>query len=419
MPALVWIGGGVGLLAGLIALLFAGCMPNTPAVTQSVSATTQIRVRLLESQESVFVTASRDPVVTTQSEPGPSPIHFPTGEPVKVSYSSFGWQVGSATLGKGVMTLEPAADGSLSINGQAYRGGFRFVPTMFSMFDVVNDAPLEGYLKGVLPRELFPSWHFEAFKAQAVVARTYALYVSRTEGTNRYWDVYADQRSQVYGGMMAETAKSGAAVDETVGDVLTYGPGSGRLFKAYFSSCCGGVTQAVSDAFPGDPLIPPLSSQDNGTTCSASPYFRWGPVQLSKAELTRRFRQWGSRHTPVRPEAFMGNLVELDLAVTNALGRPVRFRMVDDRGDVFNLPAEDMRAAVNTDDGPTPTLRSSFCKVNSDRASSYVMFYDGRGFGHGVGMCQWCAQARALQGMNYAQILAIAYPGSNLIQIAE
>jgi stage II sporulation protein D len=81
----------------------------------------------------------------------------------------------------------------------------------------------------------------------------------------------------------------------------------------------------------------------------------------------------------------------------------------------FNWAAEQMREAVNTDAQPGTTLPSSFCKINSDTNPDSVTFYDGHGAGHGVGLCQWCAQARALAEQNCQQILLAAYPHAKLI----
>src|SRR6185437_1537535 len=75
-------------------------------------------------------------------------------------------------------------------------------------FDVINDVDVDGYLMSVVPREMFPQWPLEAYKAQAIVARTYALYVARTAPMGTNFDLFADTRSQVYGGIHDESAKS-------------------------------------------------------------------------------------------------------------------------------------------------------------------------------------------------------------------
>ena len=133
-----------------------------------------------------------------------------------------------AVLGSGELTILPAAEGLVSINKLPYRGRYRLVPLSGSKFDVVNDVDIESYLCGVLPKELLPNWHEETYRAQAIVARTYALYEKQTAPPDRYWDVYADQRSQRYGGLSAESDKSRDAVNQTAGIVLAYAPAGGR-----------------------------------------------------------------------------------------------------------------------------------------------------------------------------------------------
>src|SRR5205085_8957185 len=128
----------------------------------------------------------------------------------------------------------------------AYRGKFRFIPVGGTRFDVINELDVDAYLASVVSKEMLVGWHDEAYKAQAVVARTYALDEKQTAGLDRYWDVWPDTKSQMYGGIPGETAKSRAAVTETAGVVVACPDNAGnpKIFKAYFSSCCGGISQA-------------------------------------------------------------------------------------------------------------------------------------------------------------------------------
>ena len=161
-------------------------------------------------------------------------------------------------------------------------------------------------------------------------------------------------------------AKSRQAVAQTQGLVLTYGPGYGVIFKAYFSSCCGGVTQAASDAFPGEPYIPPLAEQSHGAYCNGSKYFNWGPIMISKTELTRRFHIWArAKATEMgRPiaESNMANVYRIDLQQSNRYGRPSRVLVTDARGIQFSWPAEQLRTAVNTDATPAQPFPAASAK---------------------------------------------------------
>ena len=167
------------------------------------------------------------------------------------------WLINSAIAGQGVLKIDPSVVGSIKINGTAYRGRFRLVASETAgQFDVINDVDVESYLMGVLARELFADWQPEAYRAQAIIARTYALYEAANVPTSRTWDLNPDERSQVYGGMKGETARAIEAVKATRGEVAVWGPpGHEKIFKTYFSSCCGGVSTDAADAF-GETNIP-------------------------------------------------------------------------------------------------------------------------------------------------------------------
>ena len=395
--------------AVLLALWPAGCSQNA-GHSAAPPGTPNIRVLLLESQQQVNVSATAPPVAHV----GPSArtLNFPANTTVPVSLTPAGWQVGTALLGPGEMLLEPASDGSVQINKTAYHGRYRFVPVAPGKFDVVNELDLESYLKGVLPAELYPNWHDEAFKAQAIVARTYALYESRTVGLSRHFDVFGDVRSQAYGGIKVESPKSREATEATAGIVVAYGsPGHETIFKAYFSSCCGGISQSAYDAF-GDPSIPPLADQNRGPACAESTKFNWGPILIPKSEITRRVRAWGAWKKA--PEKDIGPIARIEIHQTSRFGRPIGFYVTDARGMRYSLTAEQLREAVNTDAGAGVKIPSSFCKPIDDGQN--IRFADGHGYGHGVGMCQWCAQHQATHGWNDEAIVLTAFPGAKLVR---
>jgi stage II sporulation protein D len=359
-----------------------------------------------------MVAANEPPIVSSAATPQGQRLAFPAGVAVPIALSANGWRIGNITYGSGELTVQPAQIGSVSVNGQSYRGQYRLVPVAAGKFDVVNDVNIDDYLKSVVSKELLWNWHEEAYRAQAIVARTYALYEWRMAGTGRHWDLYPDQRSQVYGGLAAETAKSRDAVDFTRGVVVAYGPeGQEKIFKAYFSSCCGGISQSGADAF-GEPYIEPLSDQNNGSTCNASPKFNWGPIVIRKDELTRRFRLWGEKKN--RIEKNMAEVSRIDIQAVNRFGRPTRFQVTDARGTKYSWTGEELRWAVNTSAQEGTTLNSSFCKIIN--APDAIHFVEGHGWGHGVGMCQWCAQRRALDGMQCEDIVLAAYLRARLVR---
>ena len=412
-------------------LLAIGC---STTLNRNVAATNPpiMRVRLMMGIPQLMVAASVPPVYRTDSDPTPRVLGLPKNTPMAISLTPAGWRVGTTVLGSGVLQIQPAQEGSITVApvltgvpekpvvARAYRGIYKLVPTSATTFDLVNEVDIEGYLAGVLPRELLKSWHEETYKAQAIIARTYALYEKGMYGTNRHWDVFDDEKSQVYGGMSDETDKSRAAVNATQGVVVAYAADgqTPHIFKAYFSSCCGGVSQSSSDAFK-DPFSEPLQDQNNHAICNASPKFNWGPVVISKVELTRRMRAWGAYKN--MPAKNMDTIKEVMLQQVNAWGRPTRFAITDAKNNSYSLQAEEFRSACNWDakstavkGKPPVILYSSFVKVITDSES--IRFVEGHGWGHGVGMCQWCSQRLAEDGVRHEDIVLAAYPHAKLVR---
>jgi len=143
----------------------------------------------------------------------------------------------------------------------------------------VNHVGLEPYLYGVVPGEMPALWHAEALKAQAVVARSYALTSRSPSGS---WDVYADTRSQVYGGVLWEVPTTTAAVRATRRLAVHSG---GAVARTYFFSSSGGRTAAIEEVWPSNPVSYLESVED--------PYDRWSPnhrwsVRFTPREVRRR-----------------------------------------------------------------------------------------------------------------------------------
>jgi stage II sporulation protein D len=399
------------VLLGL--LLGSGCMQHPPTTSEKAPP---IRVRLIASTDQVLVSATAPPLVTSTGEGQARRLDFPAnGNGVPVTLSPSGWRIGSATFAAGELRFDPQALGSVRINGAPYRGAYRLVPVGPDRFDVINDVDIDSYLMSVVSSEMLRDWNPEAYRAQAIVARTYALYEAHTAGVGRSFDVYDDTKSQVYGGITSESIKSQQAVLDTSGVVVAYGPsGEEKIFKAYFSSCCGGVGQSATEAF-GDADIPPLREKNVGALCNASPRFNWGPIVIKKDELTRRIRSWGAKKN--RPEKDMGTVMRIDIAAVNHYQRPVRFVITDSRGLQYSESGEELRWACNADFKPgAPTLNSSFVKPISSPQSDEIQFVEGHGWGHAVGMCQWCAQVMAERGRRHEDIVRLSFPGAVLVR---
>jgi SpoIID/LytB domain protein len=177
------------------------------------------------------------------------------------------------------VTVEPGGQ-PLTFDGKGYRGSFLLERSAGGLM-VVNVVPLERYLRGVVPSEMPSQWSPAAYQAQAVAARSYALASLRPAAR---FDLYADNRSQVYGGIRSERPETNLAVGATAGKVLTY---DDRVIVAYYDSDSGGRTAAVQDVFPGDAPEPYLVSVSDPFD-ARSPNRRW-QVALTAAALSHRF----------------------------------------------------------------------------------------------------------------------------------
>src|SRR3954468_20243938 len=175
-------------------------------------------------------------------------------------------------------TLRGTADNGLS-NG-SYRGRLVLSRDGAAVL-VVNSVGLEQYLYGVVPSEMPASWPAEALKAQAVVARSYAL---RSRRPGEPYDVFSDTRSQVYRGVLAETDATNGAVRATKAGVVTAG---GQIAQTFFFSPSGGRTATNEEAFGGTPISYLRSVADPYDTLS--PYHDW-TARFTAADARRRLQ---------------------------------------------------------------------------------------------------------------------------------
>jgi stage II sporulation protein D len=268
---------------------------------------------------------------------------------------------------------------------------------------LINVVDMEDYLPGVVSAEMPASFHPQALRAQAIAARTYAWY-NKAERAERDWDVTSTESSQVYIGTgEGVAAEAVQAVRDTAGVVCTWSaPDGERIFCTYYSSTCGGSTQAAGPV-KNEPVIPPLAGNVICEYCSHSPALTWGPVRLSKAQITEQLRERYPRFRRIGP------IEQIAVLEESPSGRPVRLGLLDafDRG--LQLEAENFRLTV---DPAGRTIRSTFFTLVIERDS--IVFQNGRGFGHGLGMCQYGADGLARAEGTAGQILSFYYPGSNL-----
>jgi stage II sporulation protein D len=176
------------------------------------------------------------------------------------------------------LRFEPGAQ-PLRVGGAAYRGSVVVKPKPAGLM-AVNVLPLDRYLRGVVPWEVPKGWHSETYRAQAVAARSYTL---ATVHPNKDFDLFSDQRSQMYGGVGAERDATNLAVGSTAGQVLVW---RDRIIPAFYFSTSGGRTSSVHDAWPRAHQVPYLVSVSDPYDY-LSPHHVWPTVSLRAASVAR------------------------------------------------------------------------------------------------------------------------------------
>ena len=281
----------------------------------------------------------------------------------------------------GAMWIEPSGNGYVYIGDRWYRGKTIVFSTNKGL-TAVNYVDLEQYLYSVIGSEMNGNWPQEALKAQAVAARTYAIYTRENDKKGIY-DLGDTEASQVYKGVESESNGTHKAVNATGGQILTY---KNRLILSVFHACSGGHTENVEDVW--SQRLPYLRRvQDYDQNVAACQWVR----TFSGEEISKRI-------------SGVGNVVSLSPKFT-PYGSIKTMKFVGDRG-TRSLKGEAVRNALG--------LRSTNFTVTED--PSGLRLY-GRGWGHGLGMSQWGAYNLAKQGVNYQQILAHYYRGTSLARI--
>ncbi len=287
--------------------------------------------------------------------------------------------------------LSLSSPAPLNANGRHYRDRIKILPGPNRSLLAVNELSLEDYLAGVLNSEISSQWPMEAVKAQAVAARTYAVYQMKRRAGALY-DVESGVADQVYGGMDREDARAREAVRETGGELLLY---AGEPIFAVYHSCCGGKTEPSESLWPGN--FPYLRSRECNY-CLDSPHFLWN-LTVRAEDLRRALGNGFAGTSPVQ---------EVEI-VDRSESRRVLQLLVQDEGRRTGISGKDFRRLLGYD-----ALRStSFVVQKMDDA----FVFSGLGWGHGVGLCQWGAKGMAEAGMDYRTILKYYYRDVELRRI--
>ncbi|MBI4368864.1 MAG: SpoIID/LytB domain-containing protein [Elusimicrobia bacterium] len=286
-------------------------------------------------------------------------------------------------------------DQKLHWRGTPYRGLLEVVKAPDGRLALVNALELEDYLLGVLPSEMdTKTWPMEALKAQAVISRSYAISMIEANPKAVY-HVGSRANHQMYFGATYEDDRARQAVEETRGEVIR--DDRGAVLAGYFHSCCGGRTEDARQIWSQSASEKLVGVSDFGS-CKISPHYAW-VTSLPVEELERALVELGfAFDKPIRG-FLVGRLTQSS--------RVVSLKVITNSGRL-EVPTDKLRQVL----GPN-WIRSTRITDIKFKNGRYLIY--GRGWGHGVGLCQWGAYSLALKkGWDYQRIVRHYFPKSSL-----
>ena len=318
-------------------------------------------------------------------------------------------------------------------SSRLYGGNLRLQPNVHGSFTIVNNVPLETYLRGVVPYEIGAGAPTEAIASQTILARTYVLRNLRRFEVDNY-QLCATVHCQVYKGLSGATPQTDKAIAQTEGLVLTY---QDELVDALYSSTSGGVTAYFGDTWNGaerpylksmidapyaiwdlsryslanEQTFRQFISLEQGFNETGRSLFRWNKKRKI-ADLNEDLRKYlrKTRH----PLANFSTIERMQVTKRSPSGRILTLAVQTDKG-IVQLAKNEVRSAFEP---PRSTLFYLEPIYNESKQLTAYAFIGG-GFGHGVGLSQYGSYNLAKLGYSAAKILGFYYPGTIIQPLNE
>lgn len=332
--------------------------------------------------------------------------------------------------------------GVVGIDGEKYRGAIVLIPTSENAFTVINFVNINDYIASVVGKEMSPSWHIEALKAQAVCARSYTLSTFNKHSSLGF-NLCATQDCQVYKGIAGESEKTVQAAHDTKDQILTY---NGNVASTLYSSSNGGSTAYSKNVWGND--VPYLTAKED---------IHENPAETSNSPWKVTFTNEDIKKKLSEKEIDIGDVYDMKVTGADEFGRTYKvtiygskgsYELINDktrtflglRSQKYSITTSQTNAAKlyaigsldrallnsyscisshGTTKAPSQIgvqtvsgVKSYTTKNASVADGSYLL--EGSGWGHGLGMSQWGAKAMADKGFLYTDILDFYYTGTTL-----
>jgi stage II sporulation protein D len=356
-----------------------------------------VRVALGEGLRAVDVAAPRLVVVLDAITRRPV-LEIAEAQALRVVAAGAGLDLAWGPRGRERRRLAATALRLEGRRGELLRVGTRDYPGALEVWrdpgglTLVNELGLEEYVAGTVRAEVSERWPREALRALAVVARTYVVF-HQERSPGKAYHLVASSQHQNFAGRVLEGSPAWDAAWSTAGQVLTW---AGAVFPAFYHSDSGGATEPARAVFSGDGIPPIPGVRDDYSTAADSPNATWS-ITLSLPVIAQRLRQGGIE---------VGALTGLSVVERSPSLRVARLAVEHSRGTAV-LRGADFRRLVGYD-----VIKSTLFVPVVTRDG--VVRFEGRGWGHGVGLSQFGAKSMAERGRSHGEILAHYYPGARL-----
>lgn len=352
--------------------------------TQTAAVSKSIIVKVMLEKNKMSITVNSDAPASADA-PGISAARAFVFEPSADGNIT----VNGTSTAKSKLELT-CPDGFLKNNNRTYRGNFIVYSSGGSLM-LVNKVELEQYLYGVLPCEVSYSWEAEALKAQAVAARTFAIY-NRLKNKNPEYDLDSGVLSQVYKGREVEAGSTNEAIEETAGEVMAY---NGEVIQAFFHANSGGKTASSVEVWGGD--FNYLQSVDDPYSAGSKGY-QW-TYRINRTKLSNVIAKYKSG---------LGTVYEMYIVDRTQSDRVKNIKLKGSEGEI-TIKGKDLRGWIGAEQ-----MRSTNFSVS---VSGDEFSFDGRGYGHGVGLPQEGAREMAKLGRTYKEILRYYYKNTKIKKV--
>jgi stage II sporulation protein D len=343
---------------------------------------------------------------TVTADGAVAPVLRGTGFKATISATSNGFRIGRQQVPAMTLEIVPTHSPGAWIADREYRGRVRLVRQRSDKLVVVNVVGLEDYIASVVDGEMPAVFPDAARQAQAIAARSYVLYQLRGASAGPLFDVFASARSQSYGGYQyrgrdgrryaAESESSRHAARQTAGIICLC---EGQPFCTYYTAVCGGRTVGGAAVFDDESAaLAPVDCP----WCHDADLCRW-TQEIPLGEVAGRLQRFlVAQHKP------FGGLASIRrVARTDSIREPC-FE-ISDGSRRYRVSAADLRRQLNPTNIPSYQFEA--------KVADGMLVLEGRGHGHGVGLCQWGARGLAEAGSGPLAILRHYYPGVEVVRV--